>query len=445
MSYFKPLVLAIISCFLALPGLSLAEDELIIISPHHEGIETEFGKNFEAWYHKQTGRTVKTDWRDVGGTSSNYRFIESEFKRVPDGIGIDIFFGGGTDNYLRLSNMGWLHAYKLPGAQLAQIMQSFQGIPLYDAEHRWYGAALSSFGIMYNEELRGLLQLPKVSTWKDLGNLALIGRIGAADPRESGSAHMVYEIILQTLGWEEGFALLTKIGGNVRGFSAGANAIPTDVVAGQVIYGLAIDFYAYGQIAVVGADKIKYVVPADGAVVTADPIAILKGAPNIAVAEKFLEFVLSEDAQKLWMLRDTDREGPEWKGGLNRASVLPALYDKLGERCIVPNPFAMEGSPFQYDSDKGGTRWNIVNDLFGILIIDSHKDLVNAWKAIQKSKDPAKRDAAIAVLTKMPITEAEAMELAKGAWNDPEVRNEKMKDWAQFAKEKFKEARNLAR
>ena len=445
MSDFKPLVLAIILCLLALPALSPAQDDLIIISPHHEGIETEFGKNFEDWYHKQTGRTVKTDWRDVGGTSSNYRFIESEFKRVPDGIGIDIFFGGGTDNYLRLSNMGWLHAYKLPGTQLEQMMQSFQGIPLYDAEHRWYGAALSSFGIMYNEELRGLLQLPKVSTWKDLGNLELIGRIGAADPRESGSAHMVYEIILQTLGWEEGFALLTKIGGNVRGFSAGANVIPTDVVAGQVIYGLAIDFYAYGQIAVVGADKIKYVVPADGAVVTADPIAILKGAPNTSVAEKFLEFVLSEDAQKLWMLRDTDAEGPEWKGGLNRASVLPALYDKLGERCIVPNPFAMEGSPFQYDSDKGGTRWNIVNDLFGILIIDSHKDLVNAWKTIQKSKDPAKRDAAIAVLTKMPITEAEAMELANGDWNDPEVRNKKMKEWGQFAKEKFKEARNLAR
>ena len=445
MSDFKPLVLAIILCLLALPALSPAQDDLIIISPHHEGIETEFGKNFEDWYHKQTGRTVKTDWRDVGGTSSNYRFIESEFKRVPDGIGIDIFFGGGTDNYLRLSNMGWLHAYKLPGTQLEQMMQSFHGIPLYDAEHRWYGAALSSFGIMYNEELRGLLQLPKVSTWKDLGNLELIGRIGAADPRESGSAHMVYEIILQTLGWEEGFALLTKIGGNVRGFSAGANVIPTDVVAGQVIYGLAIDFYAYGQIAIVGADKIKYVVPADGAVVTADPIAILKGAPNTSVAEKFLEFVLSEDAQKLWMLRDTDAEGPEWKGGLNRASVLPALYDKLGERCIVPNPFAMEGSPFQYDSDKGGTRWNIVNDLFGILIIDSHKDLVNAWKTIQKSKDPAKRDAAIAVLTKMPITEAEAMALANGAWKDPEVRNKKMKEWGQFAKEKFKEARNLAR
>ena len=71
---------------------------------------------------------------------------------------------------------------------------------------------------MYNEELRGLLQLPKAMTWQDLGNLELIGKIGAADPRESGSAHMVYEIILQTLGWEEGFALLTKMGGQCSGF-----------------------------------------------------------------------------------------------------------------------------------------------------------------------------------------------------------------------------------
>jgi len=430
---------------LALPTALFAQDELIIISPHPEGIETEFGNNFEKWYEEQTGRTVKTDWRDVGGTSSNYRFIESEFKRVPDGIGVDIFFGGGTDNYLRLSNNGWLHSYKLPEAQLVQMTQLFQGIPLYDAAYQWYGAALSSFGIMYNEELREMLNLPKVSAWEDLGDVALLGKIGAADPRESGSAHMVYEIILQTLGWEEGFALLTKIGGNVRGFSAGANAIPTDVVAGQVIYGLAIDFYAYGQIAVVGADKIKYVVPGDGAVVNADPIAILKGAPNLPVAEKFLEFVLSEDAQKLWMLRDTDSEGPKWKGGLNRASVLPALYDKLGERCIVPNPFAMEGTPFQYNSNKGSTRWDIVNGLFGVLIIDSHKDLINAWKAIRKCKDPAKRDAAMAVLTQMPITEEEAMKMARSDWKDPTIRNEKRKEWGQFAKEKFKEARNLAR
>ncbi|MDE0314477.1 MAG: extracellular solute-binding protein [Candidatus Poribacteria bacterium] len=455
MSYLNPLrqtlkathiaTLGILLCLMALPIAVSAQDKLIIISPHPESIESEFGNNFEKWYQAQTGRTVKTDWRDVGGTSSNYRFIESEFKRVPDGIGIDIFFGGGTDSYLRLAELDLLASYKLPDTQLAQIPQSYHGIPVYDSEHRWYGAALSSFGIMYNDQLREMLKLPKATKWEDLGDIALINNIGAADPRESGSAHMMYEIILQTHGWEKGFALLTKLGGNVKKFSAGANVIPRDVGAGQVIYGLAIDFYAYSQIAALGPEKIKYVLPTDGTVVNPDSIAILKGAPNMAVAKKFVEFVLSERAQKLWMLRDTDDEGPKWKGGLNRASVLPALYDELGDRCVVTNPFDLKSSPFPYDADKGSARWDIVNDLFGILIIDSHKDLVDAWKAIRKCKDAEKRDAAIAALVEMPISEEEAMKVAADKWEDPIYRNEKIKEWGQFAKQKFKKAKELAK
>ena len=446
MSYLKRFVWAVACCLLALPtALVFAEDALIIISPHSEGIQTEFDRNFKIWYEEQTGRTVEVDWRDVGGTSSNYRFIDSEFKRVPEGIDVDMFFGGGTDSYLRLAEQNLLSPYKLPAAQLEQIPQTFHGIPVYDAEYQWYGAALSSFGIMFNDELRTMLGLPEVQTWQDLGDTALFKQIGAADPRESGSAHMMYEIILQTHGWKNGFALLTKIGGNVRRFSAGANAIPKDVVAGDVIYGMAIDFYAYGQIVVVGADKIKYVMPSDGTVVNPDSIAILKGAPNLAVAQKFIEFVLSERGQKLWMLPDSDAEGPKWEGGLNRASVLPALYEKLGDRCIVTNPFTLGFTPFQYDADKGGARWDIVNDLFGVLIIDSHKDLVNAWKAIGNCKDAAKREAAIAALTQMPISEEEAMQFATAEWKDPGFRNEKLKEWGQFAKRKFREARNLAK
>ncbi len=427
------------------PNVVSAQDTLIIISPHPESIETEFGDSFEQWYKEQTGRSVETDWRDVGGTSSNFRFIDSEFKRVPEGIGVDIFFGGGTDSYLRLADMGLLTSFKIPDEQLELIPQSYHGIPVYDSEYRWYGAVLSSFGIMYNDQLRQLLKLPKVHKWEDLGDTTLISKIGAADPRESGSAHMVYEIILQTHGWEKGFALLTQLGGNVKKFSAGANAIPRDVVAGQVIYGLAIDFYAYSQIAVVGSDKIKYVLPMDGAVVNPDSIAILKGAPNMDVAKKFVEYILSEQAQKLWMLPDTDKDGPKWKGGINRSSIMPSLYDKLTDRYFVTNPFSSELTPFPYDSNIGGARWDIVNDLFGVLIIDSHDDLVDAWKAIGKCKDVQKRNAAIAAFVEMPLTEEEAMKLGGQQWKDQVFRNEKIKEWGQFAKQKFKRAKELAK
>ena len=425
--------------------IAAAQDKLVIISPHWEGIETEFDTGFKAWYTKQTGREVTVDWLDQGGSSSDFRFIESEFKRLPEGIGIDLFFGGGTDNYLKLAAKGLLAPYKLPEAQLARIPKEIFGIPVYDPEHRWYGAALSSFGIMYNEQLRALFSLPEVHTWKDLTNPKLINRVGAADPRESGSAHMMYELILQGYGWETGFELITQLGANVRGFSAGSNAIPADVGMGQVIYGMAIDFYAFGKIAEIGADKIHYVVPPDAAVVSPDSIAILKGAPNMAVAQKFLDFVLSDQAQKLWVLRDTDPEGPKWKGGLNRSSVIPALYDELGDRCVAANPFELDLTPIDYDAVKGGIRWDIVGDLIGALVIEPHRDLVSAWKAINKSDDPMKRAAAIQILGQVPITEAEALELSEGSWQKPDFRNQKLKEWRAFAKEKFKEAKKAVK
>ena len=425
------------------PKSHAVDDKLIIISPHPESIEKEFGRAFKEWYLQKTGRSVALDWIDLGGSSSDFRFIESEFQRVPDGIGIDLFFGGGTDNYLKLAEWGFLLPHKLPDAQLARVPKEIFGIPVYDPEYRWYGAALSSFGIMHNEELRQFLGLPHVSRWKDLTHPDLIRRVGAADPRESGSAHMMYEIILQGYGWEKGFELITKLGANVRGFSAGSNAIPKDVVSGQVIYGMAIDFYAYGQIAVLGDEVIRYVVPPDAAVVSPDSIAILKGAPNLKVAQAFLEFALSDTAQKLWMLRDDDPEGPKWRGGLNRASVIPGLYDELGDRCVVVNPFKRELNPIRYDAVKGGIRWALVNDLIGALVIDPHKDLVTAWKAINKCKDEKKREAALERLADMPITAEEGLGIAQSAWKKPDYRNQKLNEWNKFARQKYKDVIKL--
>ncbi|HHZ89524.1 TPA: extracellular solute-binding protein [Candidatus Poribacteria bacterium] len=422
-----------------------AEDKLVIMSPHWEGIEKEFDRNFKEWYKSKTGRGIRLDWIDQGGSSSDFRFIEAEFKRAPKGIGIDLFFGGGTDNYMKLAEMGLLHSFKLPGEELNRIPKEIYGIPVYDSQYRWYGAALSSFGIMHNEFLRQRLKLPEAKTWQDLTQPELLGRIGAADPRESGSAHMIYEIILQGYGWQKGFALITQLGANVRSFSAGANAIPKDVVKGQVIYGMAIDFYAYAQIAVVGKEKIKFVIPPDAAVVSPDSIAILVGAENLGAAKEFVTFVLSDTAQKLWVLPNGDPEGPEWPGGLNRASVIPALYDELGERCVVPNPFTRNLTPIQYDAEKGGIRWDIVSDLIGTLVIENHKNLVEAWKAINKTKDLQKRAAAIQILGEIPITEEEAMHLSKTEWKKSDFRNRKLKEWGQFSREKFRRAKKIAK
>ena len=88
----------------------------------------------------------------------------------------------------------------------------------------------------------------------------------------------------------------------------------------------------------------------------------------------------------------------------------------LGDRCVAANPFELDLTPIDYDAEKGGIRWDIVGDLIGALVIEPHKDLVNTWKAINKSEDPMKRATAIQILGQVPITEAEALELSRAKW-----------------------------
>ena len=98
----------LLTLFFVAFSVQTAQDKLVIISPHWEGIEQEFNRGFESWYKEQTGRTIKMDWLDQGGTSSDIRFIEAEYKRLKDGINIDLLFGGVTDAFMKLAEMGFL-------------------------------------------------------------------------------------------------------------------------------------------------------------------------------------------------------------------------------------------------------------------------------------------------------------------------------------------------
>lgn len=428
-------LLAVMVC-----GTAAAQETLRILSPHPPAMRDEFDTGFKAWLAEEHGVEAEIEWMDQGGTSNIVRFITSEFLRSPDGINIDIFFGGGTDSYIQFTRDGLLETYEVPADILGAVQADIFGVPIFDPEHRWYGVALAGFGIMHNKVLQGLFKLPEVKTWEDLTNPELQGRIATADPRNSGSAHMVYEIILQAYGWDKGWQVLQEMGANVKAFTTGASDVPNEVQLGNVVYGPVIDFYAYAQIASTGADKLGYVTPAGLSVINADPIGILKGAPRMELAKRFIDFCLTPRAQKLLMLPMGHPEGPKMDT-LARASVIPALYAELGDASIVgENPFALENT-IRYDADKGGARWSIVNDLYGALIIDAHGDLKAAWKSFAKSGN----DDARATLIKMPITEAKAAELAAG-WGAAEnalVRKATVSKWRTFARDKYKAAKKM--
>lgn len=408
-----------------------AAEKLVIISPHWEGIRNEFSTGFAKWQAATGGPEVKIEWLDQGGTSDDLRFIKSSFSKTPDGIGVDLFYGGGMDPYVELAADNLLEKYMPPADVLKRIPASLNGVPLYDAAGRWYGTSLAGFGILYNKKLLKMYRLDEPSDWSDLASMDLAGLVGSGDPRHSGSMHIMYEIILQAEGWEKGWKTLTAMGANARNFPKSSSQVTNDLSVGEVAVALSIDTYAFTAIEKEGGKKLGFSMPDVATVITPDPIAILKGAPNRKAAESFVRFCLSPEGQKIWMYKKGAPGGPK-KDSLNKMSIMPDMYKGLkGKSNVTVNPFKMKKG-FVYDFKKGSARWNLLNDLVGAFIIDTHADLEAAWKKAAKDKKLRTR------ILAAPMPEKQAMEFAAGKWDDPVFRNDTINKWLAEAKKRYK-------
>ncbi len=406
------------------------DKKLVIISPHWEGVKIEFTRAFFTWYEKNYNERVKIEWIDQGGTTDNLKYVESLFKKNPDGIGIDLFFGGGLSPFLKLKEEGLLEKYKLPTSILKKIPKTCGGIPNYDKDFYWYGVVLSGFGILYNKKVLEFLKLPVPETWKDIGEGCYYSLVGTADPRHSGSMHMMYEIILQAYGWEEGWKTLFSIAGNTKNFSISASEVARQTAIGDVGISLCIDSYALAQIEVNGKENIGFVLPENQTVINPDCIGILKGAPNIEVAKKFVDFLLSYEGQLLWIQKKGKKGGPK-EYSLNRFPILPEIYDNPEIEFDI-NPYQIKNT-IKYDFQLAANRWAILDDMIGAFMIDPHDKLKKAWKIVLDTKNRnLKRK-----FYEKPVDEKIQRFLWEN-WKDAIFRNKYLNEWVKFSLKKFK-------
>lgn len=368
--------MTIFRCLLAVALFYLAElqagaDELTIISPHWEGIRYEFANAFSEYYQGQYGKPIHITWLDVGGTSEILRYIRSEYQRSPSGVGIDLLFGGGIDPFIELKRAALLEPAKINLAP--EVAREVAGTPLHDPDGYFFAATMSVFGIICNQEVLRRLNLEPPRTWEDLGTPELRGWIGSGDPRRSGSMHMAYEIMLQAYGWERGWQAIYRLGANIRSFVANSLQVSKDVSNGEVACGLAIDSQASSQLRSLEPGKLTFTIPTGLSVINGDAIALLKGAPHPDIAREFLRFILSEAGQRIWMLPVGSPGGPR-SYELARFSVLPHLYAKVPRTGIGLNPFEQQSS-LRYNSTLGSSRWGLLNDLFGVYVVDGQQVL----------------------------------------------------------------------
>jgi ABC-type Fe3+ transport system substrate-binding protein len=419
--------------FLLAP-LIRAQGRVIVISPHNEAIRIEFARAYAEWYRAQYHEASEVEWRDVGGSTDALRFVLSEFTRKPDGIGIDCFFGGGIEPGLMLSDRGYCAVYDPGAAILDGIPQNWKGVDIYDAGHRWYGAALSSFGILQNKRVQKLVGLPAVLRWDQLADPALLGWVGVGDPRNSGTMNTMFETLLQAYGWERGWELLARVGGNARQFDRFSSTTAKDVTLGETACAPAIDFYAFTQIAAAGRNELAFALPEDVAGIVPDGLVLLKGAPHVVEARRFMDFVLSEAGQKLWYL-PKGHPGGARQFSIERMPVRPDLYKRYHDVSNIEySPFDLRQT-FKFNGNLARARGDVVAALAGALLVDTQPELRAAWRAVIRR---GCQTGEMARLGQTPLSAQEALEMAGGPWKEPAFRNRKKIEWQQWALEKYR-------
>ncbi len=357
--------------------------------------------------------------------------------------GIDLFFGGGTYDFAKQASAGRF----VPTAVLKNHPEWFTedviprlhaGEEYWDKNGLWIGCVLSSYGIIFNRDsLERLGVKEEPAQWNDLVDGRYYGEVALCDPTKSGSIAKAFENVIQQRmqqrlkalqaaepgadakalearavreGWEQGLQLLQLIGANSRYFTDTSQKPPIDVSVGNCAAGMCIDFYGRAQAEAAmrrsGIERLGYVSPAGGTVSSVDPIGLLRGTPNREVAEAFIEFVLSEDGQRLWNQKPGTPGGPE-RFAPRRLPVRKDYYARTEwqEYRSDPgaNPFAQK-DPLIYRAEWTGGVFREMAFIIRVMCLDAHDELREAWRAINADGvDAANRERALAALQDLSL------------------------------------------
>ena len=403
-------------------------------------------------------------------TPAEVRRARELFLKSDVGIGIDLMAGGGTFDQARNASRG----YAVDGGLQQRhpeyfkeeiIPGSFGGDRLYDERGRFYGVVLSTFGICYSADRIAELSPPEPPrAWRDLGDGRFFNTLILADPTKSGSANKCFEIVIQQAmaesggpdaGWVDGLNLLKRIFANARTLSDSAGRVVREVAAGNAAAGMAIDTYGFteqewNEFQFEGPPRFFYVAPEGGTAVSADPVQLLRGAPHREVAEVFLDFLLSEEGQKLHCFRTGTPDGPE-RSALRRPAIRRDLYrEEFRQYKSDPDydPYK-SGASFVYHAEWTGPYYNLLRTLLKCIMLEPQPELQRAWRAILDAGGPEKVPQAMAAFNRLPFSYQEAAEAARkiqpGAeWTAVDVAA-LCRAWSDEARRNYLEAEALAR
>lgn len=205
----------------------------------------------------------------------------------------DVWYGGGGILPFEAAvERGILASYIPDFAADWDIVEN--GIKMKHEDGKYVGVEIFVLGFAYNPELVTEAEAPK--TWEDLLDPKWEGKIQFPNPAASGTATLMVMDQMMRQGDEKAWEYFEKLVKQANSIPDSGSAPTKAVSMGEAHIGIGFDFMAYEQKA--KGESVDFIVP-DKTPVLVNPVSLIDKGPNAEGGKKFIDFLLSKEAQQI--------------------------------------------------------------------------------------------------------------------------------------------------
>ncbi len=254
---------------------AMAAEKLIVYTSMKESL---IGRISEAFMKKHP--EVALDYQSAGAGKLMAKIAA---ERQSGTVLADVLWTSEVPDFYNMKKEGMLEAYVSPATKEAEVLNPFK-----DFDGSFTAARLGTLGIAYNT--RFIKTSP--TQWMDLTTAPYKGAFGIANPSLSGTSYMSIALLVKQFGWE----FIEKLSANKAKIGKGSGQVVDDTSSGDLVASLAVDYITNDKISKGATIALAY--PPEMLVVPS-PMAIIKGSPNMEAAKKFIDFMLTKEAQTI--------------------------------------------------------------------------------------------------------------------------------------------------
>ncbi|MDR0827935.1 MAG: ABC transporter substrate-binding protein [Desulfovibrio sp.] len=270
----KGLILLLTACFIfGFAAQTFAAEKLIIYTSMKESLIGELSASF-----KKKNPDISVDYQSAGAGKLMAKIAA---EREAGMILADVIWTSEVPDFYNMKDEGMLIEYISPVTK-----ETIN--PFTDFDGSFTAARLGTLGIAYNTKI--IKKAPE--QWSDLLNPEYKGAFGIANPSLSGTSYMSIALLVNKFGWE----FIEKISANKGKIGKGSGQVVDDTASGELVASLAVDYITNDKIKK-GA-SLALVYPPEILVVPS-PVAIIKDTRSLNAAKKWVDFLLSVEAQTI--------------------------------------------------------------------------------------------------------------------------------------------------